>query len=141
MTDQTSNDTAAQLAALLTQMQGQGGASAAPSAWGKPAMQPSPAECLGVAVPISLDTPAGKIRVYLNFPGSCAASPDALMALIQQLAAAGLPLDAWQPRENSSGGGSWGGSQGGNGGGWGNRGGGYGGNRGGYNNNGGGWKR
>lgn len=132
----TPQDPAAMLAglqALLAQQQGQGA-----SAWGKPAThQPAQAECVGVAVPISLDTPAGKIRVYLNFTGDCAASPDALMGLVKQLADAGLPLDTWQPRE--SGGGSWGSNDKG----WGNRGGGYGSNRSGYgnNNNGGRWNR
>jgi hypothetical protein len=119
MADQT-NDTAAQLAALLAQMQASGAtATAAPSAWSKPATPSSaPAEILGVSVPISIETPVGKVRVYLNFPGTAASSPTALLGLIEQLSAAGLPLDAWKPREESSGG-SWGGSRsGGNGSGW-----------------------
>jgi hypothetical protein len=122
MTEPT-NDTAAQLAALLTQMQASGAtATATPSAWSKPAAPSAPAEILGVSVPISVDTPVGKIRVYLNFPGSAAASPTALLGLIEQLAAAGLPLDAWQPKESSgwgnrdSNGSGW--SRGSNRGGW-----------------------
>jgi hypothetical protein len=131
MTDQT-NDTAAQLAALLAQMQTSGAtATAAPSAWSKPAAPTAPAEILGVSVPISLDTPVGKIRVYLNFPGTAAASPTALLGLIEQLAAAGLPLDAWQPKESGSGG--WG-NRDGNGSGWNS-------NRGGYGNRSNGWRR
>lgn len=129
MSDQPDNATLAALQALLAQQQAQG--APAPGGWNQPAPR-AQAECMGVSVPISLETPAGKIRLYLAFPGSCAASPDALMALVQQLQAAGLPLDAWQPRD-SGGGGSWGGNSGGNGGGW-NRGngGGFGGNRGGW---------
>ena len=112
-----SNDQTAQLAALLAQMQSAG----SPSAWAKPSPMAAsaPAEVLGVSLPISLDTPSGKLRCYLNFPGSAAASPDALMALVQSLMNAGVPLDVWQPKQQ----------------GWGNRSGG------GYNSNRGGWGR
>jgi hypothetical protein len=122
MTEQT--DTLAALQALLAQQQ----ASTSPGAWSKPATGQTEVE--GVSVPISLETPAGKIRLYLNFPGSCATSPSALMALIEQLHAAGMPLDIWQKQESSGG---WNGNRNGNGGGWSNNngGGGYG-NRGGY---------
>lgn len=135
MSDQ--QDTASQLKALLAQMQvGVGAENAAPSAWSKPAAPASsPTEVLGVSVPISLDTPSGKVRVYLNFPGSCAASPEALIGLIQQLSAAGLPLDAWQPRD--SGGGSGWGNGSGSGSGWNNSRGGSGWSRGGNS----GWRR
>jgi hypothetical protein len=111
---------------LLGQMQQSSAtASATPSAWSKPATPSAPAEILGVSIPINVDTPVGKVRVYLNFPGSAAASPAALLGLIEQLAAAGLPLDAWQPKDN---GGSWGG----NGSSW---------NRNGNRNNSNGWRR
>lgn len=111
-----------QLAALQAQMQAQMQAtgvtvSAAPNAWAKPVTVPAMIEALGVSVPISLETPAGKIRLYLNFPGSAASSPQALMALIEALTREGVPLDVWQ--QKSGGNGSWGG----------------GGNRGGYNSN------
>ena len=117
-------DQNAQLTALLAQMQAQMQASGAtatanPSAWVKPATAHAPMEALGVSVPISLETPAGKIRLYLNFPGSAASSPQALMALIESLSAQGLPLDVWQQKSGNGGNGGWGG----------------GGNRGGYNSN------
>lgn len=133
MTEQN-NDMQAQLAALLAMMQNQG-ATAAPAVggWGKPAAPPAPAEVLGVSVPIKLDTPVGQIRLYLNFPASAASSPAALLALLESLSAAGIPLDTWQPKERESGG--WGGGDQGNrsGGGWNDRDGG--GNAGGWNNN------
>ena len=111
MSEQTTEQAAtSQLAALLAQMQAAGVATsqAAPAAngWNKPAAVAPTAEVLGVSIPISLDTPAGKLRVYLNFPGSCASSPAALMALVEQLAQSGMPLDAWQPKQQGSG---WGG--------------------------------
>ena len=122
-------DTQAQLAALLTQMQAAGmplptTIPSAGSAWGAQPKPQMPTEVLGVSIPISLDTPNGKLRVYLNFPGSAASSPEALMNLVQQLANSGIPLDTWQPKQQGNG---WGG---------GNRGGGYGGNRGGGGNRG-----
>lgn len=147
MTEQN-NDMQTQLAALLAMMQNQG-AIAAPAVggWGKPAVQPAAAEVLGVSVPIKMDTPIGQVRLYLNFPASAASSPAALLGLLEQLSAAGVPLDTWQPKERESGG--WGGDQGNrSGGGWNDRDGGNGGGyrrggsygRGGYGGNRGGWR-
>ena len=130
MEDNNKNDINAALAALLAQSQ----QSSAPVAggWNQPKPTASVAMPLGVSVPISLDTPAGKVRVYLQFGGENATSPQALMGLLESLAASGLPLDAWQQKQ---GGNSWGGNSGGYGnnqnrGGYGNNQ-----NRGGYGNN------
>lgn len=61
----------------------------------------------GAAIPIKLQTPAGSLRVYLSLPAECAATPQALMAAIESLAALGLPLDTWQPKSDGNG---WGNS-------------------------------
>ncbi len=65
----------------------------------------------GVSLPVKMQTPGGSLRVYMNF-GSEFASPEALNALIEQLNAAGVPLDLWQPKQ------SWSRGRGGNGGGF-----------------------
>ena len=120
------NDQQAQLQALLAQLQAAGTmptATAQANAWAKPAV--ASAEVLGVSIPISIETPAGKLRAYLNFPGSYASSPNALLALIQQLSNAGLPLDTWQPKQQGGGN-----NRGGGGGGYNRGGGGYNSNRG-----------
>jgi len=93
MSEQTQTDVLQQLQTLLGQTQAQGAPQA--SAWQKPAAN-APATALGVSIPVSIETGRGKLRVYLNFSGDHAASPESLMALIEQLDAAGLPLDLWQ---------------------------------------------
>jgi len=89
------------------------------------AANPAP---VGMSVPVSLQTPLGKVRVYLNFPAQFSATPEKIMETLENLASAGYPLDAWQPKQSA-------------GGGWNrNRGGGYGGGYGGGGfNNRGGW--
>lgn len=100
MSTETENNLAAQLAALLAANPTPMAASAygVPAAgWQRP--QPLAASApVGVAVPVSLDTPTGKIRVYLHFDGSAASSPQALNALLDGLAAQGVPLDCWRAR-------------------------------------------
>jgi hypothetical protein len=88
-------DVLQQLQTLLGQTQAQGAPQ--PSAWQKPAAN-TPADILGVSIPVSIETGRGKLRVYLNFSGDHAASPESLMTLIEQLDAAGLPLDLWQSK-------------------------------------------
>lgn len=101
-----------QLATFLAQMQAANltaTPSLATSGWSKPASTVAPMEIMGVSIPISLETQHGKIRVYLNFPGIAASSPQALLGLIDQIAEMGLPLETWQSRPNNSGS-SWGGN-------------------------------
>lgn len=119
MADQPQNpDMQAALLALLSQAQQQ----PAGAGWQQPQMQLSAMPAVnGVAVPLKLQTPIGDVRVYLQLGPEAAANPQALQSAIQALANAGLPVDAWQPRD-SGGGNGWGG----------NGGGGYSGNRGGY---------
>jgi len=78
---------------LLAQLQGLLGQVQTGSTWNS---APKPqTEIAGVSIPISLDTPKGKLRVYLSFPGTVATSPEALMSLVQQLDSMGMPLDFW----------------------------------------------
>jgi hypothetical protein len=72
----------------------------AATGWEKPVTATANAEIKGVSIPISLQIDSGKIRVYLQFDASVAASPEVLMATIEGLAAKGLPLDVWRPKNN-----------------------------------------
>jgi hypothetical protein len=123
MTDQTPQDVTALLPALqnlLQQTQAQATQTPAASVWARPAATAAPADIQGIAVPISIDTPVGKVRCYLSFPASAASSPMAIMSLLESLANMGYPLDAWEPRNNSGwnrgGNSGWSGNRGGNGG-------------------------
>lgn len=121
------SDTNAQLAALQAQLatlQQPPQPAAAPAVagfggWQPPAPVAGPVQVTGVLVPVNVQTPAGKVKCHFMLPPEAAASPDALMGAIQSMMNAGLPVDAWQPKDSGSGG--WGGSS--SGGGW---------NRGGY---------
>lgn len=124
MTDQTAdNNQATMLAALQAMLSG------AQVGGGGFAMQPqAPAlPITGISVPVKIDTPIGSVRVDIHLPAECGQSGQAIQNAIQALANAGLPVDAWQPRND---GGGYGGGY--------NRGG-YGG--GGYNRGGGGYSR
>lgn len=116
---QTKSPEALALQALLAQVQQP---AVAGGGWQQPQMQLSAMPVVsGVAVPLKIQTPIGDVRVYLQIGPEATANPQALQSAIQALANAGLPIDAWQPRD------------GGGGNGWGNNGGGgYGGNRSGY---------
>lgn len=113
MTDQAT-DLQTQLAALQAQMAAlaHGTPTTAPglAGWAAPTLAPPPAAIVGVSVPVKIQTPAGSIRVYLSLPAEAGASPAALMAALEALAAAGLPLDTWQPSQ-SGGNDSWGGAR------------------------------
>lgn len=126
---QQSPDMQAALLALLSQAQQQ--PANAGAGWQQPQMQLSAMPVLsGVAIPLKLQTPIGDMRVYVHLGQEAAANPQALQNAIQALANAGLPIDAWQPRDNGGGGNGWGGNGGGYGGNRSGYGGGY--NRGGY---------
>lgn len=125
MNDNTTPDLLAAVAAQLAQLQQQGQTQGQPATGGgwaqlqQTQQQGAGLPIQGVAVPVALETPIGKIRVYLSLPAECGRDPAALLAALEALAIAGWPLDAWRPKE--SGGGGWG--KGGNGGGGWNRGG------------------
>ena len=129
MTDQTAdtqNATLAALQALLAQQQPGGGFAMQPQ---QPALP-----ITGISVPVKIDTPIGSVRVDIHLPAECGQSGQALQQAVQMLANAGLPVDAWQPRNDGGGYGNGGGyNRGGYGGGGGyNRGGGFGGRGGRY---------
>ncbi|WP_200331007.1 hypothetical protein [Thiocystis violacea] len=116
MTDQSSPDLTAQLTAQLAALQQQMAALQQAPTTATPAASPwasaptAAPQINGVAVPVKMQTPAGSIRLYFSLPAECAATPEALMAALEAMAAAGLPLDTWSPRD-SGGGSSWGGSR------------------------------
>lgn len=87
-------DVLQQLQTLLGQAQAQGAPQT--TGWQKPTNAPT--DILGISIPVSIETERGKLRVYLNFSGDHAASPESLMALIERLDSAGLPLDLWQSK-------------------------------------------
>lgn len=99
-----------QLAALLAQVQ-QNQPQAQQNTWTKPQPQTAIA---GISVPISVETPKGKIRCYLSLPAECGSNPETLLSALAELDAAGYPLDIWS-RDSGN---SWGGNRGGGGGGW-----------------------
>ena len=103
----------AQLAALQQQQPQQPAAPVAGfGGWQQPAPPiAGPVQVTGVLIPVNVQTPAGKVKCHFMLPPEAAASPDALMNAIQSMMNAGLPVDAWQPKDSGSGG--WGGSSGG----------------------------
>ncbi len=113
----------AQLNDVVAKLQGQAPATPGPAA--APGLQAwagaAPAvgtSIIGVSVPIKVQTPIGSVRVYLSLPAEAAASLQALEAAIGQLAQAGLPVDAWVPRQPQQGGGGYGNNYRGGGGRW-----------------------
>lgn len=100
MAEQTT-DLSEKLSQLLNAVQQQSNPQQA-NPWAK-AAAPAVATIQTVNVPISLETPRGKIRLYLSLPGEVAATPDSLLAALAGLDAAGYPLDIWEGRRGSSG--------------------------------------
>lgn len=62
----------------------------------------------GVGIPVSVQTPAGKVRCTFWLGKEHAQTPQALMQAIEAMANAGMPIDAWQ---GQNGGNSWGNNQ------------------------------
>jgi len=112
---QTTIDVAA-LNALLQTVQQQAGQSApigsnAPPTANSWATQ-APTTTLnfqGVGVPVSVQTPAGKVRCTFWLGAEHAATPQTLMAALETMVNLGIPVDAWQQQQG--GGNSWGGNQ------------------------------
>jgi hypothetical protein len=103
------------LNALLQTVQQQGAGSGANlNAWQQPAASMAGLNIEGVGVPISLQTPAGKVRCTIYLGKDHAQTPQALMQALETMSAAGMPIDAWQS-SNQQGGGSWGGNNNGGG--------------------------
>jgi hypothetical protein len=106
MTDIT--EQMAQLNDLLLRVQQQPQpAQPATNGWSQPAPQSTALNIQGVGVPVSVQTPAGKVRCTFWLGAEHAATPAALMAALETMANAGIPIDAWQQKES---GGNWGNS-------------------------------
>lgn len=103
MTDIT--DQIAQLNELLAKVQQQG--APAQSAWQQSQPSTSALNIQGVGVPVSVQTPAGKVRCTFWLGAEHAQTPQALMAALETMTNAGIPIDAWQQKESGS---SWGNS-------------------------------
>jgi len=105
------NEQMAQLNELLAKVQQQAG-TATPTAngWAQPAPQSNALNIQGVGVPVSVQTPAGKVRCTFYLGAEHAQTPAALMAALEQMTNAGIPIDAWQPKQES-GSNSWGGNK------------------------------
>ncbi len=113
MTDIT--DQIAQLNELLLKVQQQAGTTTTPtSAWSQPAPQSTALNIQGVGVPVSIQTPAGKVRCTFWLGAEHAATPQVLMSALETMVNLGLPVDAWQQKEQ--GGNNWGGNNSNNGG-------------------------
>lgn len=131
----------AQLAARGPQPAAPGWGAPAPAGWGAApapiapigaAPMGSDAGPTGVLVPIQLGAPDGStVSMYLQFGPAAASNPQAIMSLLGSLAAAGVPLKLWRPKQEGWGGGHGGGGGGYNGGGYQRNGNGYGGGGGG----------
>jgi hypothetical protein len=69
--------------------------------WGlpQPAPQSTALNIQGVGVPVSIQTPAGKVRCTFWLGAEHAQTPQALMAALEQMTNEGIPIDAWQAKE------------------------------------------
>lgn len=101
MTEQDKVEMQQMIAAILPQQTTQ--QPPALSAWGKPQAQQQ-SEPESISIPVSITTQAGKVRLYLNFPGIT--TPEQIIALLDSLFAKGVPVDAWQDKKQW-GGNSW----------------------------------
>lgn len=94
MTDQ--NELLTAMNALL-----QKASSTTPAAAGWAQPQPTPAALVqGVGVPVKISRGRGTLKIILWLPAECAGSPAALNAALDQLDAAGIPLDIWESKES-----------------------------------------
>ncbi len=98
MTDIT--DQIAQLNELLAKVQQQAApAQPATNGWSQPAPSTTALNIQGVGVPVSIQTPAGKVRCTFWLGAEHAATPTALMSALETMVNLGLPVDAWQQKE------------------------------------------
>lgn len=109
MTDTTDiTSQIAQLNELLAKVQQQAAPTQpATNGWSQPAPTTTALNIQGVGVPVSVQTPEGKVRCTFFLGAEHAATPEALMSALETMANAGIPIDAWQDKKSSS---SWGNS-------------------------------
>jgi hypothetical protein len=96
-----------QLTELLGKVTQQGAPQQTTSAWQQPQPTAGALNIQGVGVPVSVQTPAGKVRCTFWLGAEHAQTPQALMAALEQMANAGIPIDAWQQKESGN---NWGNS-------------------------------
>lgn len=75
----------------------------------QPQPQAGPQQILGVAIPLKIDTPNGSLKLFVSLPAEVMQSEQSLMAAIEGLVNAGLPVDFWQSKSSG-----WGGNGSGN---------------------------
>lgn len=93
MTDQQQL-TPEQIKANLLQMLGQMPQIQQPQDdWGVPQAVPMPKL---IGIPMNINTPSGKLRVYYYFDGTLGQNSESLMTFIKSLKDAGRPLDFWK---------------------------------------------
>ena len=106
MTDIT--DQLSQLTELLGKVTQQGAPQQpASNGWQQPAPSSTALNIQGVGVPVSVQTPAGKVRCTFWLGAEHAQTPQALMQALETMANAGIPIDAWQEKASGS---NWGNS-------------------------------
>lgn len=90
-----------ELLAAMNELLKRAGAQSAPvsSGWNQPTIA-GPAMVQGIGVPVKISRGRGTLRITLWLPPECAASPAALNAALDQLEAAGIPLDVWEPKDS-----------------------------------------
>lgn len=96
MTEQTPQDLLSAMNALLAKAS----ATPATSSWTPQQATAAPAAIQGVGVPVKINRGRGTIRITLWLPAECASSPAAMNAALDQLEAAGIPLDVWEPKDS-----------------------------------------
>lgn len=71
--------------------------------WAQPPVAPADLSIIGVSVPVSVQTNTGNVRVYIALPAECGSNMSVLQRAVENLIAAGVPVDAWQPRSSYGG--------------------------------------
>lgn len=94
------NEQMTQLNELLLKVQQQA-QPAATNGWTQPTPQSTALNIQGVGIPVSIQTPAGKVRCTFWLGAEHAATPQALMGAIETMVNLGLPVDAWQQKQES----------------------------------------
>lgn len=78
----------------------------AQTGWNQPQPTAGALNIQGVGVPVSVQTPAGKVRCTFWLGAEHAQTPQALMQALETMANSGIPIDAWQEKNS----GNWGNS-------------------------------
>lgn len=81
-------------------------ATTAATGWQQHPQPAGPQQILGVSVPLKIETPYGSLKLFVSLPAEVMQSEQALMAAIEGLINAGLPLDFWQPKSSGWNGGN-----------------------------------